>query len=625
MPKKYFNKNAFQHIILYTLFFAIIGCKIKQNKNTVQENNKLLNHSYSNYPQITIKHINLAMDISFKKRQINGKIDLKYDNNSSTNVLILDTKALKIDSVHDNFGKNLTYTMGKNDSILGASLSINLEKNTEYVSIFYQTTEKSESLQGLNPEQNYAKKHPFLFTQSQAILARSWIPLQDCPAVRFTYDATITLDEDLLPLMSASNPQKKNTERTYHFHMPQAIPSYLMALCVGDLDFVALGDSCGVYAEPAQINACAKEFEDLQSMIDSASNLYGPYQWGRYDVVVLPPSFPFGGMENPRLTFATPTIIAGDKSLVALIAHELAHSWSGNLVTNHTWNDFWLNEGFTVYFENRIMEKIYGKKYADMLVVLGMGELKTTLADLKDNLDDTHLYLNLDGRNPDDGVTDIAYEKGRFFLLLIEQTVGRENFDAFLNNYFAKYAFKTVTTAQFINELNSQLLDKNSEWKENINYKEWIYGPSLPANCPNPQSTELLKVEKDAKDYLQNKTLPNISTYSTHHWLHFLRNLPDNLSLEHIAQLDEAFSLSKTQNAEIACDWFKHAINSKYTIAYPAMEQFLMTVGRRKFLTPLYSRMIETPEGKKMAMDIFDKAKSSYHAVSYNTINDLIN
>lgn len=622
----FFNDiNARASFLLYISFCFIFSCNSKSKQNNHLENMKIANHSYSNYKDISIVHLDLDLHISFETNKILGKVGVQIKRDDKTkNKVILDTKFLNILNICDEKDQKLAYKMGNFDSILGSALIIELPKSSDYFWIEYETTSKSEALQWQSPEQTYSKKHPFLFTQSQAILARTWIPLQDCPAVRFTYSAKVTIDRDLLPLMSASNPKEKNDSRTYTYTMPQPIPSYLMALCAGDLKYQSLGDSCGVYADPAQLAECASEFEDLQDMIDQASELYGKYRWGVYDVVVLPPSFPFGGMENPRLTFATPTIIAGDKSLVALIAHELAHSWSGNLVTNETWEDFWLNEGFTVYFENRIMEKIYGKPYADMLTVLGMGDLQSTLKELNaTNPKDTRLYLDLKGRNPDDGVTDIAYEKGRFFLVMIEQVVGRNNFDEFLNSYFKQNAFKTITTEEFINVLNRDLLSKDSNWKAQVNIDEWVYQEGLPANCPNPTSVEFDKVTAAVKGFQANGKLPNTANYTTHHWLQFLRELPEDMSLAQMESLDKVFNLTKTGNSEIACDWFKHAIMSKYEAAYPAIEKFLIRVGRRKFLTPLYSRMVESNQ-KDLAKNIFAKAKPGYHAVSNNTISALL-
>jgi leukotriene A-4 hydrolase/aminopeptidase len=627
MHQKFHHINVKASILLSTLFVFLCSCNLKQKNKSNLKNMKIANHSYSNYTKVKISHIDLDFDISFEQQRIDVQEVIDFIVLDSTaNNLILDIKGLNIKQVKNHVDEPVTFETSKEDSVLGQALIIPLDNlKDNQVKISYQTTEHSEALQWQNPEQTKGKNHPFLFTQSQAILARTWIPLQDCPAVRFTYNARVKMDKDLLPLMSASNPQSKSENGIYTFEMKQPIPSYLMALAVGDLKFVSLGENCGVYAEPIWVDECALEFEDLTKMIKEASKLYGPYRWGRYDIVMLPPSFPFGGMENPRLTFATPTIIAGDKSLVSLVAHELAHSWSGNLVTNETWSDFWLNEGFTVYFESRIMEQIAGKDYANMLEVLGMGDLKNTLAELDStNPDDTKLYLELEGRNPDDGVTDIAYEKGRFFLLRIEQVVGRKRFDQFLNEYFSKRAFKTINTQQFINALKEDLLSEKKEWQDAINIRQWVYESGLPSTCPVPNSVYFEQVEADVKAFENEAILPNTEGYTTHHWLHFLRNLNEGQRIGKLEKLDSAFNLTQSGNSEIACDWFKHAISSKYSKAYPALQDFLIKVGRRKFLTPLYTRMINTDQ-KKLANSIYNEAKAGYHAVSNATISALLN
>ena len=369
----------------------------------------------------------------------------------------------------------------------------------------------------------------------------------------------------------------------------------------------------------------ASEFTDLSSMIQSASELYGQYAWGRYDLLVLPPSFPFGGMENPRLTFATPTIIAGDKSLVSLVAHELAHSWSGNLVTNRTWDDFWLNEGFTVYFEERIMEKIYGKSYADMLATLSLGELKMTLNDLMSNAPgDTKLKLNLKGRNPDEGVSDIAYIKGCMFLKLLEAKAGREKWDQFLKKYFSTYQWKTINSEEFLAFLEQNLLQPLKI--KNLNVKEWVYEVGLPKNCPQISSEELTKVEKTAEIMNQKKTIKGFdpSHYTTHHWLHLFRNLEADSIKGMMQDFDTTFHLSASTNSEIQCDWYLLCIKNNYTAADPYLEKYLLTVGRRKFLKPMYEALVKTEEGKKKALSIFMKAEKSYHAVSRNTIKELL-
>jgi leukotriene-A4 hydrolase len=586
---------------------------------------KLNNHSYSNFDSITINHIHLDLEVDFKKKRLVGKAVLDFTNDSKCHYLILDTRHLDIQNVKLDDSIETAWSMTEEQNHFGQALVIELSKNTKSVAVYYKTQPEAEALMWLEPEQTFGKQHPFMFTQSQAILARTWMPCMDVPSMKMTYSADIRCDKKYLALMSAENTFEKNNKGVYHFEMPQPVPSYLFALSVGNIEFRSLGNNCGVFAEPEMIEKSAYEFEDLSKMIQSAEELYGPYAWGRYDILVLPPSFPFGGMENPRLTFATPTIIAGDKSLVALVAHELAHSWSGNLVTNSTWNDFWLNEGFTVYFEERIMEKIYGKDYSDMLAKLSLEELKLTLDDfLRTAPGDTKLKLNLNNRNPDDGVSDIAYVKGCMFLRYLESQVGRKAWDAFLNQYFNHFKWKSVTTETFLSYLDENLLSKYNNLNLNIN--EWVYEIGLPKNCPNIESKYLMQVEKSAVLLNTQKNPKKLDTsgYTTHHWLHLFRNLNADSIKNIMTELDTLFQLSNSQNAEIQCDWYRLCIKNNYTAAYPKIENYLIQVGRRKFLKPLYEALSETPKGLIFAREVFEKAKAGYHSVSRNTIQSIL-
>ena len=610
--------------IALTLIITFLGC----TKN--QKNDNFLNkdaHSYANFNDVRIKHLKLDLRVDFSEKTLDGKVDISIENYTKAKQLILDSKDLTIHKVLLEDSIETSFSFGEKSEVFGQPLTVEVEPSTKVVSVYYTTSPDAEALQWLTPEQTLGKVHPFLFSQSQAILARSWVPCQDGPGVKFTYEATIKTDPNLIALMSAENGTTKNENGVYTFKMDQPISSYLLALTVGDLAFASTGRNSGVYAEPAMLEKSVWELNSMQSMIDSAEKLYGPYAWERYDVVILPPSFPFGGMENPRLTFATPTIIAGDRSLVALIAHELAHSWSGNLVTNETWNDFWLNEGFTVYFEQRIMEKIFGKPYEEMLTKLGMGELEATLKNFinEGNSEDTHLYLDLDGRNPDDGLTDVAYEKGRFFLQKLESVVGRERFDLFLKNYFEENKFKPMNTERFIANLNEHLLTPEEEQAVNIN--AWVYGPGLPDNALIPYSEELDRVESSIAQYNNNQIKAeeiDISGYTTHHWLYFLRGLK-NLDSIKMHELDQNFNFTQTGNSEIACDWFKHCIDHQYEEAFPALNDFLIRVGRRKFLTPLYTRLAKSPQNKAWAKEVYQTARNGYHSVSYNTIDEVLN
>jgi aminopeptidase N len=256
---------------------------------------------------------------------------------------------------------------------------------------------------------------------------------------------------------------------------------------VGDLQFAEVGPRTGVWAEPSVLPKAAAEFDDMEKMVAAVEGLYGPYRWGRYDLLILPPSFPFGGMENPRLTFATPTVIAGDKSLVGLVSHELAHSWSGNLVTNATWADFWLNEGFTTYIENRIQEAVYGREQAVMEQVLARRGLDKELEELPPA--DQLLHIDLAGRSPDDGISGVPYTKGALLLHQMEEAFGREAFDEFLRGYFDTFAFESITTETMLEYLRAELLEKPGG--EAIPIEEWVYQPGLPASAPRVVSARL--------------------------------------------------------------------------------------------------------------------------------------
>jgi leukotriene-A4 hydrolase len=580
-------------------------------------------HSFSEPHNVRTTHLDLDVKVDFETERISGIANYTIENINGSKELILDANGLRIDKVTSG-GKDCTFKLTEKDSILGQGLIIEIEKGAKQVAIHYQSAPNSKALQWLNPKQTAGKKHPFLFTQSQAILARTWLPCQDSPGVRFSYTAKVQVPAELLAVMSAENPTEKNTEGIYTFKMEQAIPAYLMALGVGNLEFQNLGEHTGIYAEPEMIEKAAYEFAETENMLEIAESMYGKYAWDRYDMLLLPPSFPFGGMENPRLTFVTPTILAGDRSLTALIAHELAHSWSGNLVTNKTWDDFWLNEGFTVYFERRIMERMEDKDYADMLALLGKQDLEREVESLGHNHKDTHLKLDLLQRDPDDGMTDIAYEKGFFLLRLIEETVGRKQFDFFLNNYFTENAFKVMDTEEFIVYINEKLLDTDIEAKEKIRLEEWIYRAGIPDNCPEVNSTKFKNVDNAIHSFEKGYPLANINSakWSSHEWLHFLRKLPKDSSLKDLKKLDTAFEFTTSGNSEILNAWFQLTIPTGYKAADNALEDFLMTVGRRKFLQPLYEALyIKDPLRAKR---IYKNARENYHSVSTQTLDAIV-
>jgi aminopeptidase N len=439
-----------------------------------------------------------------------------------------------------------------------------------------------------------------------------------------TYDATIRTPPALRAVMSAAGNSTGARGGTYRFQMPQRIPAYLLALAVGDIDFAALGERAGVYAEPSVVAAAAAEFADTERMMEAAERLYGPYRWDRYDILVLPPSFPFGGMENPRLTFATPTVLAGDRSLVALIAHELAHSWSGNLVTNATWVDFWLNEGFTTYIENRIMEELRGPEYAAMLRLLGRQDLHATLDEMGHDAPDTRLHLDLEGRDPDEGMTSIAYEKGAAFLATVESVVGRERIDDFLRDYFDEFAFRPMTTERFLEHLDENLL--TDEERESLEPRQWAYEAGLPGNVAPVPADVFARVNEQVAAFREGAAPATLATadWNTHEWLHFLRSLPETMSAERLTALDRTFGFTDTGNSEVLFAWLRIAIRNRYELAFPALERFLTSQGRRKFLAPLYEDLAATDWGRAMALDIYERARPTYHSVSTGTIDEIL-
>ncbi len=578
-------------------------------------------HSQANYQDVELSHLLWDATVDFDRQVIEATATWIIKQTQPTDFLLLDTKDLQIKSVLLNGSDKTQFELLEENELLGRALKIEIFENTERVSIMYETSPEAEALQWLSPAQTADKQEPFLYTQSQAILARTWLPCMDSPGMRFTYTANVQVPEYLLALMSATNPVSNSDTGMYHFEMEQPIPAYLFALAVGVLEYRKIGENSGVYAEPSLIDKAAKEFSDLPNMIQTAENLYGPYRWGQYDILVLPPSFPFGGMENPRLTFATPTIIAGDKSLTSLIAHELAHSWSGNLVTNATWNDFWLNEGFTVYFEERIMEALYGRDYSEMLASLSYRGLQSELKELPKA--DTHLYLHLAGRNPDDGLTAVAYDKGYLFLRNIEEQIGREHFDAFLKSYFSTYGFKVMDTEHFIDLLNREIIKKDIYLSDKINSKAWVYGPGLPKNHPVPSSNKFRQIDRVIEEDDASQLKEVSKEWTSQEWQYFIQSLPRDLGTDKMAYYDSLFHFTNSNNSEIQFDWYKLAILNQYQAAYPSIEEFLIRVGRRKFLTPLYKAMIDSGQ-QDFAKEIYAQARPNYHSVSRNTLDELI-
>lgn len=614
------------------LALALASCSpSKREENLEVTGDRKDIHTYGNPEQIQVTNVDLNLTADFDKHVLSGSAVLTLNRNLAyrTGPVILDTRALTVKRTECSADlvrwSDCHYDLGRADAILGSSLTVQLPENARFVRIEYATSPDASGLQWLTPAQTAGKKMPYMFSQSQAIHARSWVPLQDSPGVRVTYSAKIKTPPKFMAVMSAENPQELSPTGEYSFRMTETIPTYLLALAIGDIAFKPLGKRTGVYAEPSVLDKAAREFSDTETMMQAAEQLYGAYRWKRYDVLVLPPSFPFGGMENPRLTFATPTILAGDKSLVDTISHELAHSWSGNLVTNATWSDFWLNEGFTTYLTLRIQEKVFGPERAEMETVLERQVLDRLLKELPAK--DQVLHIDLKGRDPDDASTELPYTKGMIFLRTLEEAYGRERFDPFLRSYFDRFAFQSITTADFVEYLKQNLFALDPEIAKNINLDEWLYKPGLPANAYKPSSQAFSRIDKIVPDFESGKmaasALPGKS-WSTQEWLYFLRGIRGHVDKAKLADLDRAFKLTQRDNAEIEAQWLLLGIENHYDVVMPKVSQFLTTVGRRKYIEPLYKALKATPSGKEAAKSIYSKARPGYHPIASNTIDRLL-
>jgi leukotriene-A4 hydrolase len=587
-------------------------------------------HSYAEPEKVSVTGLALDLGVDFERQELSGSVLLSLDwHDPDAHELVLDSRDLIIESVTstDAGGKSqaLDYTIDARDPIFGSALRIATKTAVPQVRIRYRTLPQASGLQWMKPAQTASGKHPFMFSQSQAIHARSWVPLQDTPAVRFTYTAHIRAPKPLRVIMSADNDIRHPLNGDFRFTMKQPIPSYLLAISVGEIAVRTTGPRSAVFAEPSVVVSAAREFEDTEKMIEATEKLYGPYRWERYDILVLPASFPFGGMENPRITFATPTVIAGDKSLVGLIAHELAHSWSGNLVTNANAQHMWLNEGFTSYVENRIVEAVYGKDEATMQLVVDRQELATEMKDMKPR--EQLLVTNLEGIDPDEGLSGVAYDKGRWFLNFLESRYGRDAFDPFLRAYFDHYAFKSIITPDFLRYYSENLEAKYPGKVSSAEIDEWLHQPGIPASAPIAHSARFDAVDSAAAAFLDGKLpasdLP-AGQWVTYEWLRFLNALPETPSIAQMKALDKAWKLSDSGNAEIAFRWYVATVRAGYTDARPQIAAFIERIGRRKLVVPIYEELAKSDDGKQFAIAVYKKARPGYHPMTQGTVDKVL-
>lgn len=579
-------------------------------------------------PEIArVTHVALDLALDFDAKDVFGTATLDIMATDGADEIVLDSDGLRISGISDANGAALDFTIGEHDEKLGEPVTVAIG-DARRITVTYRAAPDAEALQWLSPEQTAGGKRPFLFSQGQAILNRSWIPTQDSPGIRQTWEARITAPKPLTVVMSGlkgGEPEElEDGRRVFGFTMDKPVPPYLVALAAGDIAFRELGPRTGVWAEPVMLDRAANELVDTEAMVTAAEKLYGPYRWGRYDMIVLPPAFPYGGMENPVMTFLTPTFIAGDRSLTGLVAHELAHSWSGNLVTNSNWRDNWLNEGVTSYFEGRITEEIYGKERAAQEAALSFATVENVLAEV--GMDDPGTALH-----QPDGVesagSEIVYDKGAAFLRTVEHIAGRDRFDVWLRQWFDNHAFQPATSKMMLEDMERNLVAGDAELGERLKLREWIFEPGLPDNVLLPDANAFVAVDRAAAEYAATRT-PDAAAWqgwNTAERLRFLSTLPATLPKEQLAALDRAFGLSDSGNNEVLFAWLKTALSNRYDPAVPVAETFLASVGRTKFVRPLFAALMDQDEwGQSIARRIYGKTRSTYHAVTRGSVDAVV-
>lgn len=576
-----------------------------------------------------VTHVALDLALDFAAKSVAGTATLDIQAADGADTVVLDSKGLEIAGITDGTGKSLPFTVGDAVADIGAPITVTIG-DTRQITVSYSAA-NAEALQWLSPQQTAGGKHPYLLSQGQPTLNRTWIPTQDSPGIRQTWEARIVAPEPLTVVMSGlvmGDPAAAGDgKRAFTFKMDKPVAPYLIAIAAGDIVFKELGPRSGVWTEPAMLERAANELADTEKMIDAAEKLYGPYRWGRYDMIVLPPSFPYGGMENPVMTFLTPTFIAGDRSLAGLVAHELAHSWSGNLVTNANWADSWLNEGTTSYFESRIIEELYGARRANQEAALSYAEMEEALAENGMDAPITALHLADADAVPDGGASGIIYDKGAVFLRTVETIVGREKFDAWLESWFDRHAFEPATSAMFLADMRENLVKGDTELEAKLMLDEWVYQPGLPSNAVRSDAAAFAEVDEAAKTYAQTREIDSTAwaKWTAAERQRFLARLPRTLGNTQLAGLDRELGLSGTGNNEVLFLWLELALENRYDPAVPVAEKFLSTVGRRKFVAPLFEALMKQGSwGQPIAKRIYAKTRPTYHAVTQGTVDKLV-
>ncbi len=604
-------------------------------------------HSCADLSQGQVRAVQLELRVDFEKKILEGEATLILAEPSRGGPLDLDTRGLAIESVQlasdlggdtqdrsgggrADSGLALAFTLHappNGAEWMGERLRVELPKGAKSVVVRYRTSPDASALQWLEPAQTAGGVHPYLFSQCQAIHARAVVPLQDTPRARMTYAARLHVPRALKSRMSARSLGRSDSRfgaawACDAFEMPQAIPPYLLALAVGDLAERAITKRSSVVAEPSQLDAAAWEFAEVGAMMDAAEKLFGPYAWERFDLLLMPPSFPYGGMENPRLTFLTPSLLAGDRSLANVVAHELAHAWTGNLVTNADANHFWLNEGFTVYAERRILEALSGRAASELHAAIGRHELEEAITDFAKTPELTRLRNDLVGTDPDVAYSQVPYEKGYLFLRALEESEGRAAFDRFLHAWIERHSFQSVTTDAFLTLVREQLPGVESR----VPLLAWIDGAGIPEHAPRAESERWFEVKRSVESISRGElpTATQAASFTPAELLLLLQSLPASLTAETCAELDRLFALREKQSVELRCAFLCIAVRAAMPGADGRARELLLTTGRMKFLRPLYGALSARGETRQFARTLFAEASSRYHPIARAVLAPLV-
>jgi len=544
---------------------------------------------------------------------------------------VVDTKDITVSRVAEKNAADLLFTLSPAHPVFGNALHIDLKKSLKKgekvtVDIHYHTSPEATAIQWLEPSQTVGKKHPYVFTQCQAIHARSMLPCQDAPSVKATYDASVTVPKPLTAVMSAvpaATDDGANNTRVFKFKQEVPMSSYLIALGIGELEYREIGPRTRVWSEKEVVDAGAYEFAETESFLKVGEELMGPYVWGRYDILLLPPSFPYGGMENPCLTFVTPTLLAGDRSNADVVAHEIAHSWTGNLVTNKTWEHFWLNEGMTVYTERKIVGKLHGEEMRHFKAIIGLKDLKDSVDLFGPTHDFTCLIPQLKDMDPDDAFSSVPYEKGFNFLFYLETLIGGpEKFQAFLKTYIDKFKFSTVTSEEFKAYFLQYFSSLDKSVLNQIDWDTWFHKPGMPP-VPNNFDQKLANISAA----LANKWIAggadtsatDIKDWNAQQIVVFLDKLllaePAISDRKLIEKMESLYHFTSSKNSEIRSRWYRLCIQAEYDPILPHALGFLREQGRMKFTRPLYRALHKSKFGKDAAVKQFTEYRNTYHAI----------